>query len=140
MQRDRTFEAQMAGRAIDDKVADLLYQWYAWERGYKAGRGHARVSATTADYRAPRHFDWKNGAADAKVEEIIARDVGAAVYAVPDEPHRWRTCVQREAYCIFWGIENWASPVLPQGEELKVLRMEARNKIIREFRIRGLLD
>jgi hypothetical protein len=128
-------------RDVDDKVNQLLAEWYAHERGYRLGRGHNGISATTADHRTPGHFDWKNGATDAKVDLLIVRDVAAAIYSIPDSPQRWRTCTQREAHCLFWGVDNWAGvPVLPTGEELRILRIEARTKTIKEFRVRGLLD
>ena len=59
---------------IDYIVDGLLSSWYAWRREYKMTRGYSGRDGTCRDYRAPGHWDWKNGAAEARAE-VTARSI-----------------------------------------------------------------
>ena len=125
---------------IDTELDDLLAMWYRWQSAYRLARGHAGRSSTCADYRAPTHYDWANGATEARMDELLARAVGEAVDCVPNTPRRWRTALEFHARNLVSGAVVWTSPVLPQDrDERDVLLLEARNKLLLALRSHGVM-
>lgn len=123
---------------IDYRLDDLLILWHNHTAGYKLGRGYSAKDGTCRDYRAPGHYDWQNGAAEARGDELAAEVVNEAMECVPNTPHRWHTALATEARNLATGVVVWRNPVLPQNrEELEVLTMEARNKLFVELRRLG---
>jgi hypothetical protein len=122
------------------KIDRLLADWHQWRRSYRFTRGFSGSDGTCRDYRAPGHWDWKNGAADAKADEMEMRAVDEAIERVPNTPHRWKTALEFHAMNLHSGCAVWTSPVLPKTRaEREVLLLEARNMLLVELRRAGAL-
>jgi hypothetical protein len=94
----------------------------------------------TNAYRAPGHFDWSNGAADAKADEIVDKQVDEAIQRIPNEPHPWRLAIEFEAKNLASTANVWRSPRLPADEESRsVLVLEARTRLMVELRRDGVM-
>jgi hypothetical protein len=117
----------------------LLAEWFQWRQGYRFTRGYAGQDATCRDYRTPGHWDWKNGAAADRADELQVKAMDAAIERVPNLPKRWNTAIQFEARNLVSGAAVWTSPVLPRGDELEVLVLEARNLLLLELRREGII-
>ena len=125
---------------IDFLLDSLLSDWFAWRRSYKMTRGYAGQDATCRDYRSPGHWDWKNGAADARAEDLVVKAVDRAIDRVPNTPERWNTALQFVAMNLHSGAAVWSSPMLPQNkDERAVLILEARTKLLVELRKDGVV-
>lgn len=125
---------------IDFVVNDLLATWYAWRRQYKMTRGYAGRDSTCRDYRAPGHWDWRNGAAEARADDLVVKAVDRAVERIPNTPERWNTAIQFEAMNLHSGAAVWTSPMLPRNKaERDVLVLEARNMLLVELRKEGVI-
>jgi hypothetical protein len=148
-QRSVRFSAEPASRVrasraqpspLDQRIDGLLLAWHEWRSGYRLGRGYSGSDSTCQDYRAPTHWDWKNGAAQDRAEEEIMRGVGRAIERVPNDPRRWRHAIEIEARNLFAGASVWSSPALPDDPaELEVLRIEARTRLMIELQREGVL-
>lgn len=126
---------------IDFKLDGLLSDWYAWRRQYKLTRGYSGSDGTCKDHRAGTHFDWWNGAADARAEDLQMKAVDKAIDRIPNAPERWNTAIQFEAMNLHSGAAVWTSPMLPTNrDEREILVMEARNMLLRELRRDGIVD
>ena len=129
-----------AASGIDAKIDGLLVAWHVWRSGYALTAGYRGSDSTCQDYRAPTHWDWKNGASQERVEDQIMRGVDRAIARIPNMPHRWRTVIEFEARNLSLGAAVWSSPVLPRDPaERDVLRIEARNRLVLELRREGVL-
>jgi len=125
---------------IDFKLDRLLVEWYEWRRSYRLARGYSGSDATCRDYRSPGHWDWKNGAAAARADEMQVKAFDEAMDLVPNHPERWRTALEFQAMNLHSGRAVWSSPVLPQNrEERQVLLIEARNLLLVELRRGGIV-
>jgi hypothetical protein len=125
---------------IEYKLDSLLAAWFTWRQSFKLTRGYSGQDATCRDYRSPGHWDWKNGAADARAEELQVEAVDVAVDKIPNSPQRWNTALQFEARNLVSGAAVWSSPMLPQEfEEREVLVREARNMLLKELRRVGVM-
>lgn len=125
---------------IDYKLDELLVNWHRHRSGYQHTRGFSSQDGTCKDFRAPCHFDWSNGAADARADALEVAAVDEAMDKIPNQPHRWRTALEFEARNLSSGAAVWTSPVLPRDlGEREVLVMEARNKLMNELRKDGVL-
>jgi hypothetical protein len=125
---------------LDWTVDDLLIRWHHWRSCYKAIRGFSASDASCQDHSSNTHWDWWNGAADERAEDERMRGVDRAIERIPNTPRRWLTAIEFEARNLSCGARVWSSPVLPKDPaELDVLRMEARNKLMSEFRREGVL-
>jgi len=121
------------------RLDELLMMWHDHRTGYKLARGYAGQDATCRDYRAPTHWDWQNGATQARADSLEVRAMDAAMEMVPNVPRRWHTALAFEARNLSQGAQVWSSPVLPKGEELEVLVLEARNRLLLELRKAGVM-
>lgn len=125
---------------LDFKLDRLLSEWYEWRRGYRLTRGFSGSDSTCRDYRAPGHWDWKNGAADAKAEELQVKAVDEAIERVPNAPERWRTSLEFNAMNLHSGAAVWVSPMLPKTRtERELLLIEARTMLLVELRRAGIM-
>ena len=124
---------------IDVRLDEMLVSWHQHRSGYKFARGYAGQDATCRNYRSPTHFDWQNGATQARSDALQAAAVDAAMELVPNTPRRWHTALAFEARNLCTGAQVWSSPVLPKGEELEVLVLEARNRLLLELRRAGAM-
>jgi hypothetical protein len=125
---------------IDFKLDRLLSEWYEWRRSYRFTRGYAGRDATCRDYRTPGHWDWRNGAEDARGDELLVKAVDKAVDRIPNSPERWNTALQFEAMNLHSGRAVWTSPMLPRDRaEREVLVMEARTMLLTELRRAGVM-
>jgi len=125
---------------IDYKLDELLINWHRYQSRYRHTRGYASQDGTCKDFRAPCHFDWANGAADARADALEVAAVDEAMEKIPNIPHRWRTALAFEARNLASGAVVWSSPVLPRNiEEREVLVIEARNRLMIELRKDGVL-
>lgn len=125
---------------LDQRINGLLIAWHEWRAGYSLGCGYSGSDATCRDFRAPTHWDWRNGAMEARAEDQIMRGVDRAIDRVPNTPRRWQTVIQFEARDLHSGARVWSSPMLPRDQaELEVLRIEARNRLLRELQREGVL-
>jgi hypothetical protein len=123
-----------------DIALDLhLRSWYMWRMEYRYGKGH-KAAAVTNEYRAPGHFDWANGAAQERADDLVDRAVDAAVQRMPNAPQRWRTAIEFEAMNLHCKAAVWESPYLPTNpHERETLVLEARNMLLRELRSAGVM-
>jgi hypothetical protein len=129
-----------AAAGVEAKIDGLLVAWHVWRSGYTLSSGYRGSDATCQDYRAPTHWDWKNGASQERVEDQIMRGVDRAIARIPNTPHRWRTAIEFEARDLSCGAKVWSTEVLPKDPaELAVLRIEARNRLVLELRREGVL-
>ena len=124
---------------IDRILDDLLARWHHYSKHYRHTRGFNGKDNTCRDYAAPTHWDWHNGAEDDRAEQQIMRGVDAAVARVPNTPCAWNLALQFEARNLASQYAVWNSPRLPQGEELKILVLEARNKLLVELQREGAI-
>jgi hypothetical protein len=125
---------------LDMRIDGLLSAWHAWRSGYRLGRGYKGSDSTCQDYRAPTHWDWKNGAAQDRAEDQMMRGVDRSIERIPNDPQRWRTAIEVEARNLHCDAAVWSSPALPSDRtELEILRMEARNHLLRELQREGVL-
>ena len=127
---------------VDDvsaRLDELLVLWHEHRSGYKLARGYAGQDATCRDFRAPTHWDWQNGAAQARAESLEVAAVDVAMERVPNAPHRWHTALAFEARNLSTGNRVWSSPMLPKGEELEILVLEARNRLLLELKKAGVM-
>jgi hypothetical protein len=124
---------------IDALLDDWLSRWHEFSSGYRMTRGYSGSDATCRDHRTPTHWDWQNGAEEDRgmKEEMKAFD--KAIRRVPNHPERWFTCLAFEARNLASAAAVWKSPYLPIGEELAVLRIEARTKLIEELSRDGII-
>lgn len=126
--------------ALDGKLNRLLACWYEWTLGYSHTRGYSGSDSTCRDYNTPTHWDWRNGAEDERADQERMRGVDAAIKRLPNEPERWRTCIEYEAMNLHSGAAVWTSKRLPQNAgELQVLRLEARNMLLRQLQREGVI-
>lgn len=126
--------------SIDYRLDELLILWHQHRSGYQISRGYSGNDATCKDYRAPTHFDWANGAAEARADAIEVGVVEEAMESIPNSPHRWNTALTFEARNLSTGAAVWTSPVLPRNrDELEVLIIEARNMLLKELRRLGAI-
>lgn len=126
--------------AIDYQLDEMLILWHQHRHGYKVGRGYAGQDSTCRDYRAPTHFDWQNGAADARADALLVHGISEAMEKIPDTPERWNTALQFEAMNLATGSAVFSSPRLPQSrEEREILTLEARTMLLRVLRRAGVL-
>jgi hypothetical protein len=125
---------------LEFELDRLLADWYAWRRNYKMTRGYSGTDATCRDARAPGHWDWKNGAAEARAEELTVKAVDAAIDKIPNAPERWNTALQFEAMNLVSGAAVWTSPMLPKDrDEREILVRQARNMLLRELMKVGVM-
>lgn len=125
---------------LDGLIDALLIEWHVHRSGYRMAAGHRSSSASTDNYRTPTHHDWKNGAQDERADQLRMRGICEAMDAVPDFPLRWRTALEFQARNLHCGNRVWSCSVLPKGEELRVLLLEARNKLAIELAKRSIID
>jgi len=129
-----------AADAIARRLDDLLILWHQHRAGYSFAMGFSGKDSTCRDYRAPTHWDWQNGATQARAEALEVAALDAAIERVPNSPRRWNTALAFEARNLCSGAAVWTSPVLPRDrEELEVLILEARNKLLQELRRAGVI-
>lgn len=125
---------------LDWTVDHLLADWHVWRSHYRITKGHSGTDATCRDYRPPGHWDWANGAADARADDLVMRAVDHSVGRVPNTPQPWNLALQFEARNLHSGAAVWSSPALPKSkEERAVLVLEARNLLVRELRKEGVV-
>lgn len=125
---------------LDRRIDELLILWHRHRAGYRMASGYSGSDSTCRDYRTPTHWDWQNGATDARADAITAKGVEEAAALVPNTPKRWNTALAFEARNLASGASVWTSPVLPRDpEELAILVLEARNMLARELIRAGVL-
>ena len=125
---------------IDALLDDLLARWHVYTEHYRFSKGYSGQSSTTRGYQTPTHWDWANGAMDDRAERVVMRGVSAAIERVPNDPRPWRTMIQFEARNLAVGASVWSSPRLPTNrDEFDVLRLEARNKTLKELYRQGVM-
>lgn len=125
---------------IDYLVDDLLSRWHSWRNGYTFARGFRGTDATCRDAQSQYHYrDRESGVVDEHIENEIMRAVDRAVERVPDRPRPWHLLILFEARNLWSGQAVWSSMRLPAGEELEVLRIEARSKLMMELQREGCI-
>jgi hypothetical protein len=125
---------------IEYDLDGLLAAWHQYHENKKLTRGYSRTDSTCRDYRAPGHWDWKNGAADARADELQVKAVDECMDNIPNVPQPWNTALQFEARNCATGRAVWLSPRLPQDkDERAVLVREARNMLLKELMRAGVL-
>lgn len=126
---------------VDAVLDDLLARWHKWRSGYTLGGGYAGTSSMFRDAPPGRSMYSRDADADDLVEDAIMKGVDAAVERVPNDPQPWRLCLQFEGRNLCSRAQVWRSARAdwPAGEALHILRMEARNHLMRELHGRGLV-
>ncbi len=123
---------------IDSIVDDLLARWHEWRSGYTLTRGCTGDATWRQAQSNWSSYDRDNGVPDAYLEDQIMRAVDRAADRVPNAPQPWRTMIMIEARNAAVGAAVWSSMRLPQNaEELEVLRIEARNRLLVELQREG---
>lgn len=124
-------------KQLDASLDAHLMLWHSWARGEHVGQGYPSEAAGMKMYRPSRQYDYENGAIDGDVDSTIAAAIEAAVEEMRD-PHR--TCLRIEARNLATGVRVWVSARLPMCPvERSVIRMEARNQLLRKLQSLGLL-
>lgn len=122
---------------IDAIVDDLLSRWHSWRNGYTYGRGYRSTDATSRDAQSSYHYrDRDSGVVDAYIEGEIMKAVDRAVDCIA-EP--WHLVILIEARNLSSGFAVWSSVRLPPGEELEIMRIEARSKLLNELQRQGCI-
>ncbi|HYE70954.1 MAG TPA: hypothetical protein VD932_05450 [Aquabacterium sp.] len=133
----------MIDAAITYKLDNLLAEWFVWRRDKdrrKVGRGFPSTDGTSRDYRTPGHWDWKNGAQQARADEIELAGIDAAIERVPNAPRPWNTAIHIHAMNLVSPHAVWTSPRLPaNSDERDVLMLEAMAKLMTELHRAGVL-
>lgn len=125
---------------IDAILDDLLARWHKYTQGYRFSAGYSGVSSTTRNYQTPTHWDWGNGAVEDRMEKVQMQAVSEAIERVPNDPRPWRTMIQFEARNLATAAQVWTSPRLPADKnEFEILRLEARNKALKELNKQGVM-
>ena len=118
-------------RNLEARIDELLEAWHRHRSSWALAKGYSNTDATCRDFRTPGHWDWRNGAEDARADRIEVDAVDAAMDQVPNAPRRWRTALEFHARNLVTGAAVWRSPVLPQEPaEREVLLLEAKNKLV----------
>lgn len=124
-------------KQLDASLDAHLILWHSWAHNERMGQGYPSEAAGMKMYRTSRQYDYENGAIDGDVDSTIAAAVEAAVSEISD-PHRTSLCI--EARNLATGVRVWVSARLPMCPvERSVIRMEARNQLLRKLQARGLL-
>lgn len=126
---------------IDAICDDLLSRWHSWRNNYTHERGFRASDATCRDAQSSYHWhDRNNGQVDEHIEREIMKGVDRAVDRIPDEPRPWHMMILVEARNLWSGHRVWSSMRLPKDdEELLVLRIEARNRLLMELQREGCI-
>lgn len=126
---------------LDYIVDDLLARWHRYRDDAKMSKGFRSTDATCRDAQSQwSYHDRENGTLDAHIERETMKAVDRAVARVPNHPQQWHTCICIEARNLVAMADVWSSMRLPKNdEELQILRLEARNKLIIELRREGCL-
>jgi hypothetical protein len=125
---------------IDAICDDLLSRWHSWRNNYTHERGYSASDSTCRDAQSAYHYhDRSNGSVDAQIERQIMEGVDRAIDRIPDRPRPWHMLILIEARNLWSGHAVWHSARLPESdtEDFKVLRIEARNKLIVELHREG---
>lgn len=125
---------------VDAMLDELLALWHRFSQGYNLAQGYGASSPMFHDTRSSwSPYDRDNGVPDMESDRSRARAVGIALFRVPNEPHHWRTVLMMDARNLNAEVKVWTSPRLPKGEELEVLRLEARTKLLVELQREGCI-
>lgn len=125
---------------IDAIVDDLLSRWHSWRSGYTHERGYRGRDATSRDAQSQWTFhDRTNGVYDDHIEAEIMRGVDRAVERIPDQPEPLHLVILIEARNLWSGAAVWNSIRLPLGEELDILRIRARSRLLIELQREGCI-
>lgn len=125
---------------LDATVDDLLIRWHGWRDSYRAGRGYGSGAMFKDAVSAWSSYDRDNGVSEEIVERQVMEAVDRAIDAVPNTPHPWHTAIMIEARNLACGASVWSSARLPRSvQELEVLRIEARNRLVKELERQGCL-
>jgi hypothetical protein len=122
---------------VDSIVDDLLSRWHDWKSGYRFTRGYSSTDGTCKEAKSAwSSYDRDNGVADEWVENSIMAAVDAAIERI-EEPYH--LCILFDARNLASEYAVWSSPRLPQGEELEILKIESRTRLLRELRKDGVV-
>ena len=121
---------------IQDVLSGLLADWHHFCQHTQQRSGLPGKAAGFGESRSNSQYDWQNNIESDMVDKRIMQGFDGAVNRVPQP---WYTALQFEAKNCAVGHVVWSSPRLPKGEELEVLVMEARNRLIKELARDGVL-
>jgi len=126
---------RMREPSVDDRIDQLLIEWHQHVSGYRHTAGHRATASSGGDsYQTPTHHDHRNGAEDARAEQLRVRGICEAMDAVRDRNRLHFYALQAEAHRLATGHAVWSVAVLPPNrEERRVLVQEARNAFAREI-------
>lgn len=123
---------------INERLNDLLARWHAWSNSYSLGKGYPSSDPMFREAKTPSHWDSRNGALDAVVDNKIMEAFDAALWEVP-RPHVIALQFQARNFAV--KAQVWRSPYLPtDDEERRVLLMEARNMLLRRLAKAGVMS
>lgn len=130
---------------VDAILEDLLSRWHRWRSGYTHTNGYASTSSMFRDTKSPWSAYDRDNDAEASAEQYIMEGVDAAVERLPNERPKegqlgqmMRLCIQFEARNLATG-RVWSTPHLPSGEELVILRIQSRTRLLIELHRGGLI-
>jgi hypothetical protein len=128
----------MKNADIDSVLDDLLSSWHKWSAQYQYGKGYPSTDIACRQARISRQYDDENGALDASVENSVMEAFDAAMDRI-EQP--WRTALSIQARNFATGARVWSSPRLPADPmERAILTTEARNRLMRELAVDGILN
>jgi hypothetical protein len=124
----------------DARLDELLVLWLRFYGQDRHQGGYAPASPMFRDTKSNwSPYDRDNGVAENEVDRSRAREIGKALFQVPNTPQLWRSVLMLEAHNLSAQVRVWRNCRLPDGEEYEVLRMEARIKFWNELQRLGCL-
>lgn len=121
---------------IQDVLSGMLADWHYFCQHTQQRSGLPGRAAGFGESRSNSQYDWQNNIESDMVDKRIMQGFDAAATRIPQP---WYTALQFEAKNCAVGYAVWSSPRLPKGEELAVMVLEARNRLIKELAKDGVL-
>jgi hypothetical protein len=121
---------------IQNILSGMLADWHHYCQHTAHKHGFAGKAAGFGQARSNSQYDWANNIESDLVDKRIMEGFDAAINRVPQP---WFTALQFDAKEQAVGYAVWSSPRLPSGEELEVMILEARNRLLRELARDGVL-
>lgn len=123
---------------INEKLNSLLAKWHVWSNSYSLGKGYPSSDPIFGRAKAPSHWDSRNGALDAVVDNKIMEAFDAQIWQI-ERP--FVTALLFQARNLASRAQVWTSPYLPTNEEERnILLMEARNMLLRKLARAGVMS
>lgn len=122
---------------IQHLLSGMLADWHIWSTHTAARSGLPGRAAGFGQSRSNSQYDWETGVESELVDRRIMEGFDATIQRIPQP---WLTALQFEARNLAVRYQVWHSPRLPANrEELDILILEARNRLLKELAKDGVL-